>query len=114
MKESEKQYFEDIIVKAIQSGKKETSGLVDDITNKVSQAVKEQVVITVNGKIDGIKQDIVGIREHLKEQDKKLDELKPVGRGVRFFNGLRDFASYVAPYGVLIAIITAIWKWLIK
>lgn len=68
-----------------------------------------------------IKQELEPIKAHLEKQDKefgekfsnieiKLNSLEPVGRGVRFFNGLRDFASYVAPYGILGAIATAIYK----
>lgn len=110
MKESDKKHFEDLIIRAVQSGKQETSGLVQHVLKEVSNVVRQEIVVTVNGKIDGIKQDIVGIREHLKEQDKKLEELKPIGRGVRFFNGLRDFALYVKPYGILGAIGIALYK----
>jgi ABC-type transport system involved in cytochrome bd biosynthesis fused ATPase/permease subunit len=109
MKESEKQYFEDLIVKATQSGKKETSGLVADITNKVTSAVKEQVIITVNGKIDEVKKHLHDQDLHLDRIDKKLDQLKPVSQFIVITRILRKFLIWVAtPVGIIGAII----KWL--
>lgn len=110
MKESEKQYFEDMLVKAIQSGKKETSGLVEDITNKVSQAVKEQVIITVNGKIDGIKEHLKNQDLHLDRIDKKLDELRPVSQFIIVTKLARKFLIWVAPLTGIGALI----KWITK
>ena len=47
----ERQHFEDIIVKAVQSGKKETSDLVDLILHRMEPVIKESIDRNVNGKI---------------------------------------------------------------
>lgn len=112
MKDVDKKHFEDLLVRAVQSGKRETSGLVQDLKKELLKEVREEIKITVNGKIDGIK-------KHLEEQDRKdeirfksietkLDELKPVGRGIRFLKGTRDFAIWITPLGVLYGI----YQWL--
>lgn len=95
MKESEKQYFEDIF---------------EDITNKVTQAVKEQVVITVNGKIDGIKEHLKNQDLHLDRIDKKLDELRPVSQFIIVTKLARKFLIWAAPLTGIGALI----KWIIK
>lgn len=66
-----------------------------------------------------VKQEIQPIKVHLSNQDikleemnKKIDELKPLGKSIRFFNALRDFSKWITPYGILIGLITAVWKWL--
>lgn len=68
MDEKDKEQFEAILVRAIQSGKKETSDLVDDLNNKFLGAVRQEIKITVNGKIDGIK-------KHLEDQDSVLSDI---------------------------------------
>ena len=49
MIDSEKQYFEDMLFKAVQSGKQETSGLVAHLANKMDAAVGRSVEKHSNG-----------------------------------------------------------------
>lgn len=51
MTPEEKAHFEDLIVKAVQSGKKETSDLVDMIMHKLENGIEESINRNVNGKI---------------------------------------------------------------
>ena len=55
MNEQEREHFEGLIVKAIQSGKKETSDLVTDIMarieNKLESTIAASIEKNVNGKI---------------------------------------------------------------
>lgn len=51
MKPEERQHFEDLLIKAIQAGKKETSGLVNEILQKLEPAVEKSIEKHVNGKI---------------------------------------------------------------
>ena len=44
----------------------------------------------------------------LEEQDKKLDDLRPVRIGVRLIKGARDFAVWATPAGI----IYAFYNWL--
>lgn len=62
MSPEDKAYFEELIIKTNQSGKKETSGLVTDIMNRIKPLIKEAVdeavdpsiEKNVNGKIRGL------------------------------------------------------------
>ncbi len=60
---------QDWILQAVQSGKQETSGLVSDLKEVILTAVRDEVKITVNGKIDRM-------QKHLEGQDKILGEIK--------------------------------------
>lgn len=51
MTPEEIQHFEGLIVKAVQSGKKETSGLVDMIMHKLESKIEDSINKNVNGKI---------------------------------------------------------------
>lgn len=51
MTESEKQEFKEFIFQAVQSGKQETSNLVDSIIHKIEPAVEKSIEKYVNGKI---------------------------------------------------------------
>ena len=52
MTDSQIQKFEDLILKAVQSGKKETSDLVDMVIHKIEPAIENSVNKYVNGKLD--------------------------------------------------------------
>jgi len=54
MNEQDKQHFEDLIVKAIQSTKQENSGLIDTIMHKMEKGIEESINRNVNGKIKRI------------------------------------------------------------
>lgn len=54
MTPEDKRHFEDILIKAVQSGKKETSDLVDMVIHKIEPAIENSVNKYVNGKLDKI------------------------------------------------------------
>lgn len=62
MNDQEREHFEELIVKAIQSGKKETSDLVTDIIsrieNKLGSSIATSIEKNVNGKINRLNEKI--------------------------------------------------------
>lgn len=64
------------------------------------------------------------IVKHLQDQDDKhealvkkvdaitgrLNQLNPVSTGVSFFRKTRDFAVFISPYGIFLAVISWLWK----
>jgi hypothetical protein len=74
MTPQDRQHFEDILVKAVQSGKKETSDLVDDILHKIEPIIKDSIQTNVNGKIDKINQKM---DDYIISDLKWKDSVKP-------------------------------------
>lgn len=94
----------------------------DEITElKLGLKNIEKLVENIIQQHSGHYSDIV---KHLQEQDKKdnlleqkmdgictkLDQLSPVNKGIKFFNGARDFAVFVTPYGILVAVLAWLWE----
>lgn len=77
----------------------------ESITNAVANSVQK----TVNGKIDGIKQDIKDVKMHLTDQDMNLEALS---KKIRPFDQaktwVREFAQIIMYVGGLCLAITAI------
>ena len=60
MKPEELKHFEDLIFKAVQSGKQETSGLVDMIMHKIEKELDPAIQKAVNGKLETyIQKDLI-------------------------------------------------------
>jgi len=76
MTPEEKQHFEEFLVKAVQSGKKETSGLVDLVIHKQEDHIEKAINRLVNGKIDKANLKIDSMKEHLRQQDQTLKEIQ--------------------------------------
>lgn len=85
----DKQHFDEVITRAIQSGKNETSGLVSEFKRTIDERfnnIKEELVIAVENKIETkVNGKIKDIAETLRvqnivqeQQSKKIDELKPI------------------------------------
>lgn len=79
MNEQEREHFEGLIVKAIQSGKKETSDLVTDIMarieNKLENTIAASIEKNVNGKIRKLDEKIdVYINEDNKYKERITKE----------------------------------------
>lgn len=79
MNEQEREHFEGLIVKAIQSGKKETSDLVTDIIarieNKLESTIAASIEKNVNGKIRKLDEKIdVYINEDNKYKERITKE----------------------------------------
>lgn len=102
----DEQKIKEYIFQAHQAGKSETSGLVQDLTEKITNAVKEQVVVTVNGKIDKIKEHLEKQDIKLELMDKKLEDLQdktlPIVQGLTFVQILKKFVVWMTPLGILI------------
>lgn len=113
-KDELKALFEDLMVRAHQSGKQETSELVRDLTDKITGAVKEEVVRTVNGKIDGIKVHLENQDEKLEEMSKKLDYLRPISQAITFTKILKKGIVYFSPLAVVGTILIAVWRYVSK
>lgn len=111
MKEKEIKHFEEFLVKAIQSGKKETSGLVTDLEKKMANVIQQEIKQTVNGKIDKVKEHLEKQDVKLQQMDEKIDLLRPVSDIVKFSRLFRKGFLWIAPLG---GAILAIYKFLIK
>lgn len=73
--------LEEIIFKAVQSGKQETSGLVTEVLKRIEPAVERSIEKCVNGKIRLLDQKVTTYienddkwkDEHLKANEKLID-----------------------------------------
>lgn len=77
MEQELKNHFDEIILKAVQSGKKETSGLVDDILKKQDKYIGEAIEKHVNGKIRKLTEEFQNHREEdilWKKEDRQWKE----------------------------------------
>jgi len=83
----------------------------------LTQAVEQQIKITVNGKIDGLQADAIEIKNHLAKQDKTLEEhgdmirsiderVKPFEETVGTFSNIKKgivwLAGLIIPMGVVV------------
>jgi len=102
MSEQEKQEFKDFIFQAVQSGKQETSGLVDDIIHRVDNSIGVAVEKHVNGKIRNLTAIVSDHIEHDKEWKNKADEKLEVITNIK---GFGKVTAYIM--GVVLAIATA-------
>ncbi len=81
-------------------------------------AVEQQIKVTVNGKIDGIKKDVADIKSHLEDQDKVLGNLgakiEPFDEAKTFFAnfkaGVMWFAGLLVPLGIIWGVIMGLYK----
>jgi len=89
MTEETKQYFEEIIFKAVQSGKQETSGLVNDVLRRMDPAIEKSIEKYVNGKINRLDQKIT---DYIENDDKwKEDHLKANEKLITIVNENTEF-----------------------
>ncbi len=128
MTEQQQNHMEDLIVRAIQAGKKENSGLVGDIKHSLEGWITDTIKTVVNGKIDNltkmqteqmhiltkIQQDITSIQIETNKID---GDTKPI---VNEYNNKKtaitwigNRVSYLKNFGVacaaIITSITTIW-----
>ena len=79
MDRTDKDYFEEIILKAVQSGKSETSGLVSDLRKDIS-SIKETLAVVITNQKETNKHlsDLNGkvARHELDIGNLKMDDLK--------------------------------------
>lgn len=82
MTDADKQYFEEFLFKAVQSGKKETSDLVADILHKIDPVIKEGIEVHVNGKIKNLTKMVgdhnIMVDAYIKEDTAWKERAEPV------------------------------------
>lgn len=77
----------------------------------ITKTIQDTIKTTVNGKIDGIKVDVAGIGEHLKEQDLAIEALSKKIRPLDIAkNWLAETARGLLYVGTLAAAVYAIFK----
>lgn len=73
MNEDQFKKIEDLIVKAVQSGKQETSGLADEVLKKIEPAIKESMDKNFNGKMGRLDQKLT---DHISSFDEFKEDIK--------------------------------------
>lgn len=79
MTPEDRQHFEDLIVKAVQSGKQETSGLVELILHRIEPVVATSIEKNVNGKINKLTDKL---DDYIKSDNQWKSEYEPFLKGV--------------------------------
>ncbi len=74
----------------------------EEILTKITEAVEDAVDKKINGKLVGLKADNHDIKEHLKQQDILLEDVKKLLGERKFLMQLWGFLKYVG--GILISI----------
>ena len=103
MNEDDRKHFEDIIVKAVQSGKKETSGLVAEIMHKMEQGIELAINKNVNGKIKRLDEKIDA---YIVQDNAWKAEFEPYMKGLANVTGGGKILVWVT--GAIISIAGAI------
>ncbi len=82
MSDEEYEKLEGLIIKAVQSGKKETSDLVGDVLIKIDSKIGEAVEKYVNGKIRALTKTVedhhVVVDLHFKEDREWKEKAQPI------------------------------------
>ncbi|MCF7843896.1 hypothetical protein K9M47_03285 [Candidatus Gracilibacteria bacterium] len=113
MNEAQTKHFEDIIAKAVQSGKQETSGLVDMILHKMEEPIEKAINKHVNGKIKNLDIKIDAyIVEDLKWKEKAIPVLDAGTKAMNFGTVGIVVLKAVSTIGVAIGMVYAFFKWI--
>ena len=84
MTSEEFQRLEDLIVKANQSGKRETSGLVAEIMHRMESGIEASIDKNVNGKIRKLDEKIDA---YIKSDNEWKEEFEPYMKGIVNLSG---------------------------
>ena len=84
MNEDDKKHFEEFLLKAVQSGKRETSGLVDEIMHKMEHGIEKAIDKNVNGKIKRLDEKI---DNYILQDNAWKSEFEPYMKGVANLTG---------------------------
>lgn len=107
----DRQHFEELLLKAIQSGKKETSGLVDMIMHKLEKEIDPAIKKHVNGQFTSFKEEF---RAYVSEDIQWKKDAMPViemGRNVQGFGKVSLYmVGFVASVAGAIAILFNLLK----
>lgn len=113
MTPEEREHFENLIVKAVQSGKKETSDLVDTILHRIEPVVAKAIETHVNGKIRAIdaKFDAYIVDDN-KWKEKALPAINIGLNALTFGSVSVGLLKFVAILGVACGFVYAFFKWI--
>lgn len=75
MNEDQFKKIEDLIVKAVQSGKQETSGLAGEVLKKIEPTIKESMDKNFNGKMGRLDQKL---SDHISSFDEFKEDMKSI------------------------------------
>lgn len=114
----DKTHFEDLLIKAVQSGKKETSGLVDLIIHKQEPAIKQAIKEHVNGQFDRFKEEFrIYVVKDTQDKEKIFkwqSEADPYIKGLANITGSGKIIVWIAiAITTIISAILAIKKYLL-
>jgi len=113
MKPEDKQHFEDLIVKAVQSGKRETSDLVDTILHRIEPVVAKAIETHVNGKIRNLDTKIDAyIVEDNKWKEKALPAINIGLNALTFGSVSVGLLKFVAILGVACGFVYTFFRWI--
>ena len=111
MNEDQIKHFEEIIFKAVQSGKQETSGLVEMVIHKIESAIEKAVEKHVNGKIRALDYKI---DEYIKHDLEWKEEITPQIQLVKDTQGFGKvslyFLGFVSAIGGVILLVYNLLK----
>ena len=85
MTPQQKDEFEGLIVKAIQAGKAETSGLIHEIIHRMEPTIENSIKIHVNGKIDRLHSKLDNYIADDTEWKKQAEPVIKMGESVQGF-----------------------------
>jgi len=112
-----KEHIDDLFLRAIQSGKKETSDLVDMVIHKIEPAVQQAVDKSINGKLYKIieeqKEHKEIVKDYIKEDMEWKSRAEPViamGKNVQGFGKVSLYMlGFVASVAGVIIYILNLW-----
>lgn len=82
----------------------------------ITRTIQDTIKTTVNGKIDGIKVDVAGIGDHLKEQDLAIEALskkiKPIDIAKNWLAETARGLLYVGTLAAAVYAIIKVFHWL--
>ena len=111
MNEDEIKHFEDLLIKAVQAGKQETSGLVDMIMHKLEKGIEESINRNVNGKIIGL---TTKVDDYIKSDNEWKKDVTPSIEIMKKIRGSSSVIRWVVQtiilLGVLVGTIIGIGK----
>lgn len=114
------QHFDELILKAVQSGKQETSALVADIIKRIEPAIEKSINSNVNGKINNLTQMMsdqnAAIHLHFDKVDAhmvKVEEYLPYMKALASVSdGGKILGKFVIFFGAVGAAVLAIRGWI--
>jgi len=99
MKQEELEYLEGLIVKAVQSGKQETSGLVAMIMHKIENELDPAIKKHVNGQFNDFKHEF---RDYVESDIKWKDDARPVIEMGKNLQGASKVMLYLTGFVITI------------